>query len=195
PAGQPAGAGKALPAADLQVYLGHLVIVAVVAWAGADPDALSAVGIAFEYRLESVELSHLGPHLPGDHRRHEPHEPGRLQVKGEPDPRAVAGLFGELECAGRSRRARGDQEFEPARPVEDRDPVVPVDAPPAGSGKDLTVGGALAHSRAHSLDQDDACAPVAIVGAVSEVVEDVAGWPVDRDGVLSMEHRCSASLS
>src|SRR5258707_14506234 len=96
---------------------------------GAGHDVLTALGGAFEDRLEGVELGDLGPHLPGDHRRHELHEPGRLQIKGEPNPRAVAGRLGELECAGRAGRARGDQEFEPARPLEDRDLVVAVDAP------------------------------------------------------------------
>ena len=34
-----------------------------------------------------VELGHLTAHLPGDHRRHELHGAGRLEVEGEPEAR------------------------------------------------------------------------------------------------------------
>jgi hypothetical protein len=103
-------------------------------------------GCALQDGFEVVELCDLVAHLPGDHRGHELHEPGWLEVEGEPDPGAVVGVFCQLEHAGGARWSGGDVESELPGRIEDGDAVVAVDAASAWPGEDLAVGGSLAVS-------------------------------------------------
>jgi hypothetical protein len=65
-------------------------------------------GRAFEDGFEVVEPADLMPHLPGDHRRHELHEPSGSQVKGKANPDGLVRIFGQLEHADRARGPGND---------------------------------------------------------------------------------------
>ena len=86
------------------------------------------------------------------------------------------------------RGARGDQELQPPRGIEDGYPVVAVDAAAAWAGEDLPVGRTLAGGGVSAGDVEDTGAPFAVMGAVREIVEDLARWPVDGDGVFGVWH-------
>jgi hypothetical protein len=134
-------------------------------------------------------------HLPGDHRGHELHKSRWLEIEGEADDGGLVGAVGQFEDAGRPGRAGGDQELQPPRGIEDGYPVVAVNTAAAGAGEDLTVGRALAGGGVGVFDVEDTGAPFAVMGAVREIAEDVARWPVDGDGLFGVWHLlCQPSL-
>ena len=159
-----------------------------------EADAGTVSAGAFEDWLERVELGDLTADLPGDHRREELHRTGGVQVQGEPYDCGTWGCLGELEHPGGPRWPGGDLEFQPGRRVEDGDLVVAVDPAAARAGQDLAVGRSLAAASGGPLDFQDAGAPFGVVGAVGEIVEYCACWPVDGDGALGVRHG-SVSLS
>src|SRR5690348_613285 len=174
--------------------------MAAPSWRGESPTRLPQAGSGRQVRsasvlprngllqhlLQGLELRDLAAHLPGDHRGHELHEPGRPEIQREADDGARAGAAGQLEDPPGPGRAGGDQELQPPRGIEDGDPVVAVDATATGAGQDLAVGRALAGAGGGALDVEDTAAPLAVVGAVREVVEDIAGRPVDGDAVFGV---------
>ncbi len=148
-----------------------------------------SLGHAFQDGFEVVELGDLVPHLPGDHRCHELHEPGRFEVECEADAGGLVCVLAQFEGSGRAGWAGGDLEFQQPWPVERGDLVVAVDAPAAGTGEDLPVSGSLAVATGGAFDFQDPGAPFGVMGAVGEVVEDLVLRSADGDGVLGLWHR------